>query len=115
MNGKKKKSFAPRDNSGNNFSATGGGVSAANTQTSTPEQKTSKVFTHNDSSNLFGSSSFQLTSHKLNSHNYLEWAQSVKLAIDGIRKIGPQTGESTKPPVGDPAMAIWRYGDLKIL
>ncbi|PHT34889.1 Indole-3-acetaldehyde oxidase [Capsicum baccatum] len=31
--------------------------------------------------------SFQLTSHRLNGKNYLEWAQSVKLAIDGNNKI----------------------------
>ncbi|KAK2999277.1 hypothetical protein RJ639_023557 [Escallonia herrerae] len=35
--------------------------------------------------------SFQLTSHKLTGKNYLEWAQSVKLAIDGRGKLGHLT------------------------
>jgi len=44
---------------------------------------------------------FQLTSHRLNGKNYLEWAQSVKLAIDGRGKLGHLTGETKKPGVGE--------------
>ncbi|KAH0641070.1 hypothetical protein KY290_036685 [Solanum tuberosum] len=51
---------------------------------------------------------FQLTSHRLNGKNYLEWAQSVKLAIDGRGKLGHLTGETKKPGVGDPKMNSWR-------
>ena len=37
--------------------------------------------------------SIQLTVYKLNGNNYLEWAQSIKLAIDGRSKLGHLTGE----------------------
>ena len=57
---------------------------------------------------LVGSNmSLFLTTHKLNGRNYLEWAQSVKLAIDGRGKLGHLIGEITRPAVGDPNMAIW--------
>ncbi|KAE8654669.1 hypothetical protein F3Y22_tig00117048pilonHSYRG01475 [Hibiscus syriacus] len=46
--------------------------------------------------------SFQLTSHKVNGKNYLEWSQSVKLAINGHGKLGNLTGEVKQPQVGDP-------------
>ncbi|KAL3513667.1 hypothetical protein ACH5RR_026384 [Cinchona calisaya] len=50
--------------------------------------------------------SFQLTSHKLDGRNYLEWAQSIKLAIDGRGKLGHPSGEVKKPEVGDPWMSV---------
>ncbi|KAK3024562.1 hypothetical protein RJ639_043502 [Escallonia herrerae] len=37
--------------------------------------------------------SFQLTSHKLTGKNYLDWAQSVKLVIDGRGKLRHLTGD----------------------
>lgn len=49
---------------------------------------------------------------KLNGHNYLEWAQFVKLAIDGRGKIGHLTGEISKPDAGDPSQ---KNGSPKIL
>ncbi|KAG8499583.1 hypothetical protein CXB51_006239 [Gossypium anomalum] len=52
--------------------------------------------------------SFQLTSHKLNSKNYLEWSLSVKLAIDGCGKLGHLNGEVEQAQVGDPNMSKWR-------
>ena len=36
----------------------------------------------------------QITVHRLNCHNYLEWSQSVKLAIDDRGKLGFLTGET---------------------
>ena len=54
--------------------------------------------------NLGNSNSFHLTIHKLNGKNYVEWAQSVKLVIDGKGKLGHLTGEVTKPAVGDTHM-----------
>ncbi|XP_075088312.1 uncharacterized protein LOC142170326 [Nicotiana tabacum] len=59
---------------------------------------------NNDSSHL----SFQITSHRLNGKNYLEWAQSVWLAIDGIGKLGHLTSEIRRPEAGDPKMKAWR-------
>ncbi|RVW79601.1 hypothetical protein CK203_049978 [Vitis vinifera] len=53
-------------------------------------------------------SSFQLTIHKLNRKNYLEWAQSVKLAIDGRGKLGHLNGEVSKPVADDPNLKTWR-------
>ena len=44
----------------------------------------------------------QLTVHKLNEKNYLKWAQSMKLAIDGRGKVGHLIGEVTQPAKNDP-------------
>ncbi|KAK3018888.1 hypothetical protein RJ639_002840 [Escallonia herrerae] len=52
--------------------------------------------------------SFQLTSHKLTRKNYLEWAQSMKLAIDGRGKLGHLTGDVRQPATGDPSLSVWR-------
>lgn len=49
----------------------------------------------------------QLTSQKLNGKNYLEWAQSVKLAINGRGKLGYLTGDITQPKEGDSARQTW--------
>ncbi|KAG6679563.1 hypothetical protein I3842_14G138300 [Carya illinoinensis] len=53
-------------------------------------------------------SALYLTAAKLNGHNYLEWAQSVKLAIDGRGKIGHLTGEILKPAARDPNKKRWQ-------
>ena len=49
-----------------------------------------------------------LTVTKLNGHNYLEWAQSVKLAINGRGKMGHLTGEISKLAAGDPNLKKWQ-------
>ncbi|KAK5792654.1 hypothetical protein PVK06_033769 [Gossypium arboreum] len=59
--------------------------------------------------------SFQLTSHKLNSKNYLEWSQSVKLAIDRRDRLGHLIGEVKQPLVGDPKMSKWRLENSMII
>lgn len=65
--------------------------------------------TSGSSHDFFGSvSSFQLTGQKLNGQNFLEWAQSVKLAIDGRGKLGYLTGERERPATGDPGLATWK-------
>ena len=51
--------------------------------------------------------SLQITVHKLDGSNYLEWAQSVKLVIDGRGKIGHLTGEIKQPAIGDPNLKRW--------
>lgn len=53
-------------------------------------------------------SSFQLTIHKLNGKNYLEWAQSMKLAIDSRGKLSHLNGEASKPAADDPNLKTWR-------
>ena len=54
------------------------------------------------------SNSLQLTVNKLNGKNYLEWAQTVKLVIDGKGKLGHLTGEVKKPVNNDPHLKSWR-------
>ena len=49
------------------------------------------------SSNGLDSSSFQLTVEKLNGKNFREWAQSIKLVIDGKGKLGYLIDETKKP------------------
>ena len=56
-----------------------------------------------------------LTVTKLNGHNYLEWAQSIKLAIDGRGKIGHLTGEISKPAAGDPNLKKWQSENSLII
>ncbi|KAI3456023.1 hypothetical protein Pfo_012686 [Paulownia fortunei] len=53
---------------------------------------------------FFQNSNLQLTVHKLNGKNYLEWAQSVKLAIDGRGKLGHLIGEVAQPAANDPSL-----------
>ena len=52
--------------------------------------------------------SVQLTVHKLNGKNYLEWVQSIKLVINGKRKLGHLNGETTKPADNNPMLKAWR-------
>ncbi|KAK3036194.1 hypothetical protein RJ639_030264 [Escallonia herrerae] len=59
--------------------------------------------------------SLQLTSHKLTGKNYLEWAQSVKLAIDGRGKLGHLTGDVRQPAAGDPSLSAWRFENSLIM
>ncbi|GAV66115.1 UBN2_3 domain-containing protein, partial [Cephalotus follicularis] len=47
-------------------------------------------------------SSLQITSHKLNSKNFLQWSQSILLVIRGRGKIGYITGKVQQPDVNDP-------------
>lgn len=47
------------------------------------------------------SSYFQFTVEKLDGKNYREWAQSIKLIIDGKSKLGYLTGETKMPASTD--------------
>lgn len=60
-------------------------------------------------------SSLQIIVHKLNGGNYLEWAQSMKLAIDGRGKLGHMTGETTRPTSTDPTLPQWRSDNSLII
>ncbi|KAK3039592.1 hypothetical protein RJ639_029291 [Escallonia herrerae] len=59
--------------------------------------------------------SFQLTSHKLTGKNYLKWAQSVKLAIDGRGKLGHLTRDVRLPAAADPSLSVWRSENSLII
>ena len=52
--------------------------------------------------------SMHITVHRLNGSNYLEWSQSVKLAIDGRGKLGYLTGEVKAPKESDDGYNHWR-------
>lgn len=49
----------------------------------------------------------QITNHRLNGANYLTWAQSVKLAVNGKGKLGFLTGLVETPAVDDPRFSQW--------
>ncbi|KAK3000202.1 hypothetical protein RJ639_023485 [Escallonia herrerae] len=59
--------------------------------------------------------SFQLTSYKLTGKNYLEWAQSVKLAIDGRGKLGHLTRDVRQPAACNPSLSAWRSENSLII
>ena len=44
----------------------------------------------------------QLIGHKLNGKNYLEWAQSIKLVVDGKARLDYITGEIKELEKTDP-------------
>ena len=54
------------------------------------------------------STSLQITVIRLNGKNYLEWAQSVKLAIDGRGKLWFLTREEAQLAAVDPTFRKWR-------
>ncbi|XP_073062852.1 uncharacterized protein [Primulina eburnea] len=54
------------------------------------------------------SSSIQITVHRFNGQNFLEWSQYVKLAVDGRGKLGYLTGETTIPAETEPTFKTWR-------
>lgn len=51
-------------------------------------------------------SSLQITAHKLDGKNYLQWAQSVKLVISGRGKLGYLTGDLPTPPMTDSSYKV---------
>ena len=59
-------------------------------------------------SNGFDHTYLQLTIQKLNGKNYLEWAPSVKLMIDGRGCLDHLTGKIKKPADDDPSLKTWR-------
>ncbi|KAK3007413.1 hypothetical protein RJ639_014792 [Escallonia herrerae] len=59
--------------------------------------------------------SSQLTSHKLTEKNYLELAQSVKLAIDGRGKLGHFTEDVRQPAASNPSLSSWRFENSLII
>ena len=61
------------------------------------------------SANAFDNSPLHLTVEKLKGKNYREWAQAIKLVIDGKGKLGFLTGETWRPPPTDVAASQkWR-------
>ena len=51
--------------------------------------------------------SLQITQHKLDGTNYLEWSQSVLLVIRGKGKLDYLTGDKPKPAATEPTYQTW--------
>lgn len=67
------------------------------------------------SDQIMTGNSLQLTAHKLNGKNYLEWAQTVRLVIDGRGKLGHLTGEIAKPEEKDASFKAWRSENSMVI
>ncbi|XP_073137592.1 uncharacterized protein [Henckelia pumila] len=51
--------------------------------------------------------SFEITVHRLNGRNYLQWAQSVKIVVCARGKLGHLTGDLPAPASSDPSYTTW--------
>ena len=78
--------------------------SQGSTTSETQTSRTNSII----SLNGLDGSSIQLSAEKRNGQNFREWAQSVKLAVDGRGKLGYLTGDSQKPELTD-AVALQRW------
>ena len=58
------------------------------------------------SPSAFNNSPLHLAIEKLNGKNCKEWAQAIKLIIDGKRKLGLLTDETRRPPPTDVATSL---------
>ena len=78
----------------------------------TPESRgSSKIPNLGDSD----SSPILITGHKLNSHNYLQWSQSVLLFICGKGKDEYLTGEAAMPETTEPGFRKWKIENSMIM
>ena len=59
--------------------------------------------------------SLNITVHKLDGKNYLQWAQSVKLVICGRGKLGYITGDLSAPPANDLTYKVWQAENSIVL
>ncbi|KZV48799.1 hypothetical protein F511_09220 [Dorcoceras hygrometricum] len=59
--------------------------------------------------------SLQITNHKLNSRNFLQWSQSVLLVIRGRGKMGYLTGQTKRPKDGEPDRATWELDNSIVM
>lgn len=80
---------------------------APSTSSEVTDEATTEV-TKKMSPNESENSSFQFSVEKFNGSNFLEWAQSIKLVIDGKGKLGYLTGETKKPSSTDASLQKWK-------
>ncbi|KZV15508.1 hypothetical protein F511_38612 [Dorcoceras hygrometricum] len=59
--------------------------------------------------------SLQITNHKLNSRNFLQWSQSVLLVFCGRGKMGYLTGQTKRPKAGEPDRATWELDNSIVM
>lgn len=84
-------------------------MSEISTETSTRNLPSARV-------SMTDSPSLQITTHKLNGSNYLQWSQSVKMFITGRGKLGYLTGALTAPTDGDQAAEfLWETENAMIM
>ena len=77
---------------------------------SVTQERESEINSSMGSAGAFDNSPLHLTIEKLNGKNYREWAQAIKLVIDGKGKLGFLTGETRRPPLIDAATSYkWRF------
>ena len=86
----------------------------ADDSTSAPVQRNAAAASGSQTSTAIDivHSSMQITVHRLNGQNYLEWSQSVKFAIDGRGKLGFLTGEKKQPKTEEAGYEQWRSKTL---
>ena len=65
------------------------------------QERESKINSSMGSVGAFDNSPLHLTVEKLNGKNYREWAQAIKLIINGKGKLGFLTGKTRRPPPTD--------------
>ncbi|KAK3008643.1 hypothetical protein RJ639_013452 [Escallonia herrerae] len=63
----------------------------------------------------YGDNSLQITSHKLDGKNFLQWSRSVLLVIRGRGKMGYITGEIQRPALGDSMYANWELNNSIVM
>ena len=85
------------------------GASENSSSVTTEDGQTNPIASPNRPDISSFSSTLQLTAHKLNGTNYLEWGQTMILVIYGKEKLGHLTGEVKKLATDD-----WQHGDQKI-
>ena len=61
------------------------------------------VFTENTSSNT----TLQITTHKVNGKNFLQWSRSLRMVIRGKGRIGYLNGTAKKPIEDNPTFPTW--------
>ena len=68
---------------------------------SATQERESEINSSMGSASAFDNSPLHLTVEKLNGKNYREWAQTLKLVINGKGKLGFLIGETWRPPPTD--------------
>ena len=59
--------------------------------------------------------SLQITIHKLNGQNFLQWSQSVKMYLRGRGRLGYLTGSTAAPEPTDPSYDKWESENSLIM
>ena len=77
-----------------------------------PEQTSNQTSIGPKVSNQLDNPTLQITTQKLNDHNFLEWSQSAKLFLLSWGKMGYLRGTITKPETSDRNFELWEAETL---